>query len=255
MTSRHFQSLIENALDIITIVDADRTIRYESPAIEPTLGYGREDLNGQFCLAYVHPDDLAYVSDTFDELLQRPGATLSVEYRFRHADGSWRLLESRGRNLLHDESVAGIVINSRDITDARQAEAALRGGEQRYRFMAESIPQIVWTANPNGRRDYYNQRWMEYTGLTLEQTLAGGARQIVFAEDLQPTRTAWAQALQTGGEYQIEHRLRGRDGMYRWFLTRATPMRNGDGGIVKWFGTATDIDAQKRAQRQERLAE
>ncbi len=253
MAARRFQCLIENALDIITILDAAGIIRYQSPAIEPTLGYGREEMNGKWCFDYVHPDDLPHVRHLYDELLLCPGATLSVEYRFRHADGSWRLLESRGRNLLMQPGVEAIVINSRDISANKQAEEALRASEQQYRYLAESIPQIVWTAAPDGSRDYYNQRWMEYTGLTLEQTLAGGAREALHPEDLPLTRHAWAQARQTGGDYQREHRIRGGDGVYRWFLTRAAPMRDPQGNILKWFGTATDIDAQKSAQARERL--
>ena len=150
-------------------------------------------------------------------------------------------------------SPASVAAHCNTPEDGMQAEEALRASEQFYRYLVESIPQIVWTAGSDGRRDYYNQRWMEYTGLTLEQTLHEGARETLHPDDLEQTRQAWAHALQTGAEYQREHRLRGRDGAYRWFLTRAAPMRDAGGNILKWFGTATDIDAQKRAQNREGL--
>lgn len=132
-------------------------------------------------------------------------------------------------------------------------EELLRESERRYRFLADSIPQIVWTADPDGGSDYYNQRWMEYTGLTLEQTLDWGWRVCPHPDDLQSTLDAWMEAVQTGQPYCIEHRLKGKDGTYRWFLTRAVAMRDAASSILKWFGTSTDIDDQKCATERERL--
>ena len=144
--------------------------------------------------------------------------------------------------------VKGFVAVVNDITEKKRQQDALIESERRYRFMAECIPQIVWTANPDGGLDYYNQRWTDYTGLTLEQTTDWGWRECPHPDDLQATIDAWAEALRTGGLYFIEHRIRGKEGAYRWFLTRAVPMCDVDGNIVKWFGTATDIDEQKQAE-------
>ena len=121
--------------------------------------------------------------------------------------------------------------------------------ERRYHFLADSIPQIVWTAKPNGGSDYYNQRWVEYTGLTLDW----GWRVCPHPDDLQPTLDAWMEAVQTGNLYCIKHRLKRKEGTYHWFLTRAVAMRDAAGSILKWFGTSTDIDDQKRTIERERL--
>lgn len=124
-SEEHFRSLIENASDLITILNDDRTIRYQSPSVERVLGYEPDDLTDKSIFDFVHPDDRPSVIDVFAETIQILGATASMEFRFRHNDGSWRILEAMVNNLLDDPAVAGIVINSRDITVRVQAEAEL----------------------------------------------------------------------------------------------------------------------------------
>ncbi len=121
-----FRSMIENALDTISILEANGTVRYESPAIRQILGYEPHEVIGKEAFHFVHPDDVTHVVTQFGRIMQEPGVVVTVEYRFRHKDGSWRLLESRGRNLLADPDVRGIIVNSRDITESKAAEQALR---------------------------------------------------------------------------------------------------------------------------------
>jgi PAS domain S-box-containing protein len=129
----------------------------------------------------------------------------------------------------------------------RRTEANLQASEERYRYLADSMPQIVWTARPDGYHDYYNRRWFEYTGLTLEQTEGWGWQPVLHPDDVERCLRRWATAVQTGEAYEIEYRFRrASDGQYHWHLGRAVPMRNERGEIVKWFGTCTDIDDQKR---------
>lgn len=134
----------------------------------------------------------------------------------------------------------------------QQLEAAwseLAQSEQRYRFLGETIPEIIWTANPDGWTDYFNQRWVNYTGMTLEQTQGWGWSPVLHPDDLQRCIEVWTASLQTGQPYKIEYRFkRASDGVYRWHLGRALPMRDASGKIIKWFGTCTDIDDQKRAE-------
>lgn len=126
--------------------------------------------------------------------------------------------------------------------------------EQRYRFLAESIPQMVWTAEPDGTITYYNQRWYDYTGLTHEQSQGNGWQAAMHPDDLALTLDRWNKALKFGGSYEIENRFRrASDGAYRWHLSRALPMRDDEGQIVRWFGTSTDIDDQKRASERFRF--
>ena len=136
------------------------------------------------------------------------------------------------------------------IAEQELAEA-MRESEERYRFLAESIPQQVWTAAPDGTLEYVNGRVLEYFGRPLEQTLADS--RVLHPDDLPGSDAAWQRSIGTGEPYEYEFRLRRADGAYRWHLTRAVAMRDADGAIVRWFGTNTDIDDQKRAEEGQRL--
>jgi PAS domain S-box-containing protein len=121
-SERRFRSLVQHASDIVTILENDGTVRYESPSIERVLGYDPEELIGKNAFEYIHPDELGQASSTFARVLEAPGTPGRVEFRFRHKDGSWRWLEAIGSDLRHDPAVKGVVVNSRDITDRKRAE-------------------------------------------------------------------------------------------------------------------------------------
>jgi PAS domain S-box-containing protein len=116
-----------------------------------------------------------------------------------------------------------------------------------FQQLAELMPQLVWTTRPDGFHDYYNRRWYEYTGTTPEQSQGEGWQGPFHPEDMPETLRRWHHSLRTGEPYETEYRCRRHDGVYRWFLGRAHPLRDASGRIVKWFGTCTDIDDQKRA--------
>lgn len=144
-----------------------------------------------------------------------------------------------------------------DLSDRRRMEVALRESEEWFRCLADAIPQLVWTCAADGLADYVNQRWHDYTGLTLEQTLGYGWRTVLHPDDVQRSAQLWQVALQNGTPYEIEHRYRrAADGTYHWHLVRGIPLKDSSGQIVKWFGTCTDIDEQKQleAERTQLLA-
>lgn len=133
--------------------------------------------------------------------------------------------------------------------EMQTALETLRETEARYRYLADSLPLIVWTARPDGYLDYYNRRWFDYTGLTIEQTEGWGWQPVLHPEDVERCLRQWSKAIETGQAYEIEYRFRrASDGAYRWHLGRAVPMRDDSGEIIKWLGTATDIDDRKRAE-------
>jgi len=145
-----------------------------------------------------------------------------------------------------------------EIQARKDAEARLAESEARLRFLAELIPQLVWSTRPDGYHDYYNARWFEYTGLTYEDTQGAGWNAVLHPDDRERAWNRWHRSLRTGEPYSIEYRFRRHDGAYRWFLGLAMPLRGEDGQIERWFGTCTDIQAQKDAERslremQERL--
>ncbi len=135
-----------------------------------------------------------------------------------------------------------------DITEKRKAKEALKFSEERYKALTELIPQLVWTSLPDGQIDYASPRWLDYTGFTDDQAQGDGWSACLHPDDFESTLQAWKRAVEAGSPHQIEHRVRDAAGNYRWFLTRAIPLRDETHRIVKWYGTCTDIDEQKRAR-------
>ncbi|HEV8470339.1 MAG TPA: PAS domain S-box protein [Candidatus Limnocylindria bacterium] len=137
--------------------------------------------------------------------------------------------------------------------ERRRAEAALRDSEQRFRLMADAVPSIIWTAGPDGTITYANERWSEYTGLISDQNARGWSELMRHPADDERCVAAWTAALEQGSAYEVEARYRRYDGVYRWFVTRAVPLRRASSEIVQWFGTTTDIDDRKRAEHRTRF--
>ncbi|MFN2475375.1 MAG: PAS domain S-box protein [Chthoniobacterales bacterium] len=133
------------------------------------------------------------------------------------------------------------------MTRTRRAFAQLRAREEEFRTVTESMPQLVWITEPDGRHTYFNQKWVDYTGLSVEQSIAGWEAAFDPAEQ-QGALSRWREAVATGAIYESQYRLRRADGVYRWMLARALPLRDAEGTITKWFGTSTDIDTQVLAQ-------
>ena len=164
-------------------------------------------------------------------------------------DGTTRHLLGYGTPLRDAEGRSrGAVHALLDITDRRQMEDALRKSEQEFRALAEAVPQIVWATRPDGWNIYFNQQWMDYTGLTLDESYGHGWNIPFHPDDKQRAWDAWQRATQHDETYLLECRLRRADGVYRWWLIHGTPMRGANGEIQKWFGTCTDIEELKQAE-------
>lgn len=184
------------------------------------------------------------------------GGRLDTEFRITCPSGEERWLAVRARYYDGrpggEPRVLGII---RNVSKRKTAELALQESEHNFRQLADSMPQIVWTARPDGYLDYYNRRWYEYTGFN-EGFGDNSWLPILHPDDVQICLDTWYRSVRTGQPYQIEYRFHDRHspGQYRWFLGRALPVRNNRGKIVKWFGTCTDInDTKQSAERQRDL--
>jgi len=138
-----WRSLLQNSSNLITILEADGTIRYTSPAVERILGYKATELIGRKAFELIHPEDVPLVGSSFQQVLQNPTETFTFEFKCQHKDGSWRYIESTHSNLLVDSPVARIVVNSRDITERKQAESALRESEAQLRSYSQQLEQAL----------------------------------------------------------------------------------------------------------------
>lgn len=162
----------------------------------------------------------------------------------------WRTIEHAGWVVFEDVFlVISCLRSQRDMWSKAVQSASQDASEQRYRQLADAMPQIVWTATPDGSVDYYNQRWFDYTGMTFEQTEGWRWGPVLHPDDLQKCINGWGEAIRTGQTYQIDSRIKdGADGEYRWHLVRAVPVRDTEKRIIKWYGTCTDIDDKKRVE-------
>ncbi|MCB5204963.1 PAS domain-containing protein [Neorhizobium sp. T786] len=145
-------------------------------------------------------------------------------------------------------AVIGIFVQGHDVTGLRQAQEEARQNETRFRTLAQSLPNQVWTASPNGQMDWCNDQLYRYSGLTSIYFDATRRSRMLHPDDVESVSNNWQLALRSGQQFEMEMRLRRHDGAYRWFISRAAPITNNDGDIILWVATNTDIEEQKKTE-------
>jgi PAS domain S-box-containing protein len=178
---------------------------------------------------------------------------LNQECRLTADDGTVRWITLVGRADYADpgqrEDVLGMTGVVQDISVRKHTEDSLRQSEEMLRGLANSIPQLAWMAQPDGAIVWFNERWYEYTGSTPDEVSGWGWQAMHDPQVLPAMLEHWHASLRTGEPFEMEFPLRGANGKYRWFLTRVNAVRDRSGRIVRWFGTSTDVDEVKRAER------
>ena len=172
-----------------------------------------------------------------------------IEYRVTDGVAPPRWVSAQGRSTFSTSgAVTGMIGIVRDVSRRHHADSLLRQSESKFRTFAQTMPNQVWTAMPDGLLDWINQQTLDYSGLHREELAGTGWAQIVHPDDLQLAGKTWAASLATGQPYETVFRLRRADGMYRWHLSRATAIKNDDEQVSQWVGTNTDIEDQRQAQ-------
>jgi PAS domain S-box-containing protein len=209
-------------------------------------------LNDGWCHS-IHPDERdSIVSDWCESI--RLGSSFARECRIRSVDGEWRWFVVRGTLLRdskgHVDRAIGICT---DIDDAKRVEAELRESEEQFRTMADALPQLAWMADPDGRIYWYNRRWYEYTGTSLQEVEGWGWRTVHHPDHVDRVVDRISHSWKSGEPWEDTFPLRGTDGQYRWFLSRATPLRDAEGRITRWFGTNTDVTEKQKVEDFQKL--
>lgn len=201
----------------------------------------------------IHPVDLSRAEPLGEKHIA--GEPYLDEYRIiRPSNNAVRWVRSTGR-LYIDGETGRFVGTVQDITEAREAEESLRESESRFRNLADNISQLAWMTDETGWVFWYNQRWFDYTGTTLEEMQGWGWQKIQHPDHVQAVTEKFVDHVQRGVVWEDTFPIRGADGAYRWFLSRAIPLRDDAGKIVRWFGTNTDITDSRRAEEEVRRSE
>ena len=243
------RSLLQNTSDIITLLEADGTVRYISPAVERVTGYRPEEQIGTSAFGFVHPDDREQALDTFAELLKEPGLHPPLEFRVLHKDGLWCYLEHVVNNLIDDPAVSGVVITSRDVTERKEAERKLREAEQRYRTLIEQGPAVVYIQEIGSSDSamYMSPQIEELTGYSPEECKNPALRwDMVHPDDREWLQAEDDRTGEPGQLFTTEYRVVHRDGSTKWVRNEAVLTEDKMSGTRYWQGFMLDITERKR---------
>ena len=211
-------------------------------------GLSLDEARGSGWRTAAHPEDLPHLLEWWHDTLAS-GELREIEARLRRFDGEYRWFLFRARPQV---DASGQVVKwyglNIDIEDRRRAEEGLQAHEDRYRSIADSIPALIVVLKPDGQVESANRLSLEYFGATIEEVAGWATGDIVHPDDLPSVIAVWKKAISTGEPYEIEHRIRRADGVYRWFHGQGLPLRNRDGRVDRWYVLETDIDDRRRAE-------
>jgi PAS domain S-box-containing protein len=246
--------VLENSAATIYAKRKDGRYIYVNHEMEVTHNLTREQVLGRTDFE-LFPREVAEQYRANDLAAMKTGKLMEAEERVMAPSGERLYLAKKVPLISSSGEVDGMCGISTDITDLHRTELALRESEQRWRSLTEALPQLVWSATPDGACDYFSTQWTEYTGVAESELLGWRWMDVLHPDDRQSTRQIWTDSVAGRRAYDVEYRVRRHDGTYGWFKTRGVPIRDSNGNIVKWFGSCTDITDRKRAEEALRESE
>ncbi|MEG4530598.1 PAS domain S-box protein [Microcoleus sp. D2_18a_D3] len=242
-----YRSLIAATSQLVWTADAQGRC-VDQPGWRAYTGQTEAEMADGFgWLDAIHPDDRERTTQVWMEAVQTK-TLYEIQYRIRGADGNYRYFQLRGVPILdEDGSLQEWIGTCTDIHDRKQAEDALKQSEERYRSLITATSQMVWMADADGRGSDLPS-WRAYTGQTIEEVAGFGWLDAMHPDDRERTAQVWMEAVQTKSLYEMEYRIRGADGNYRYFQGRGVPILDEDGSLREWVGTCTDIHDRKQAE-------
>jgi PAS domain S-box-containing protein len=249
-----FRALIENASDLITVLSPDGVYTYQSPSIQRVLGYAADDLLGDTPFGRMHPDDVDAARVALGAMVAAPGTSHTVQFRFQHRDGGWRVLESTGRTLLPDSAEAGVLVVSRDVTEREEAAEALQRSEEHFRRLIENGTDYVMIVDTTGAITYIGPNAERMLGYTTEEMMGARPVDLLHPEDVGYAMSVLADIVAHPGEIRtLQFRIRHKDGTYRVFenVGKTLLPDSADGGVVS---NGRDVTERNRAEEALRAA-
>jgi formate hydrogenlyase transcriptional activator len=247
-SERELRQVVDFAPKWVAVLGPDRSPLYANQPVLDYFGLTLEEWRRADPRKYYHPDDWKHLtSETQSKFLT--GLQHEYEARFLGKDGKYRWFLFHW-NPLRDEQgrVTRWYAAATDIEDRKQAEEVLRESEKSVRLIVDSIAGLIAMMTPEGEVEFVNNRVLEYFGKTLEELKGWATSDAVHPDDLPQAVAAWRHSVETGDTFDLDQRLRGADGEYRWFHIRGLPLRDTEGRIVRWYNLLTDIDERKRAE-------
>jgi PAS domain S-box-containing protein len=249
----HFASIVQHSFDAIISKDVQGTVQSWNPAAERIFGWTAAEMIGRSIRVLI-PADRQHEEDDILRRIRTGELVPKFETERLHKSGR-RVQVAVTVSPLRDRSgrIVGASKIAHDITETIDIRIRLVDSERQFRTLANSIPQLAWIADSEGSVFWYNDRWYDYTGTTLEQVRGWGWTVLHHPDHLERVKARLQHSWDTGEEWEDTFPLRGKDGEYRWFLSRAKPLRDESGRIWRWFGTNTDITVQRQHEQQIQL--
>jgi PAS domain S-box-containing protein len=250
ISEQHLHSIFQASAVGIAVQTIEGNFLTVNDAFCSITGYSSAELTKLGCQSIMDADDWKQSQELLKKLLAREIPAFVIEKRYIQKDGR-KVWVQNSVSLFRSDAEEGrdtVVVVCQDINRRKQAEEALRESEDRFRTLADHVPPFAWMADRAGWIFWYNRRWFEYTGTTSEEMQGWGWTKVHHPDHVDRVVEKISRCFATGEDWEDTFPLRGKDGNYRWFLSRAVPIRNVHGEIFRWLGTNTDITEQKETE-------